>query len=79
MEKAGVFKRPPGKIYSLNVGLGLAQTLDTIALLPLAALLEQGDAFEALEDIAFDDEAAGHGLETGMLGHKSGSIMVVSG
>jgi hypothetical protein len=54
----------------LDVGFGLAETLDAIARFPLAALLEQGDALEALEDIAFYDDAAAGGLETGMLGHK---------
>jgi hypothetical protein len=63
----------------LNVGFGLAETLDAVAGLPLAALLEQGHALEALEDIAFDDETAAGGLETGMLGHKSGLVNVVSG
>ena len=33
-----------------DVRLGLAQTLHAVAFLPLAALLEQGDALEALED-----------------------------
>jgi hypothetical protein len=53
----------------LNVGLGLAETLDAVADFPLAALLEEGHALEALEDIAFNDEAAG-ALETVVLGHK---------
>src|SRR5215203_3893307 len=42
-----------------NVGLGLAQTLHAIAGLPEAALLEQVDPLEALQDIAFDDETGG--------------------
>ena len=62
----------------LGVGLGLAETLDAVAGLPLAALLQQGHALEALEDIAFDDETAAGGLETGMLGHKVVWINVVS-
>jgi hypothetical protein len=51
-----------------NVGLGLAQTLHAVASLPLAALLEQIDALEALEDVAFHDEA-GDALEAFVLGH----------
>jgi hypothetical protein len=42
-----------------NVGLGLAEALHAVADLPLAALLEQIDALEALQDVAFDDEAGG--------------------
>ena len=49
-----------------DVGLGLAETLHAVAGLPLAALLEQVDALEALEDVAFDDEAGG-ALETFVL------------
>ena len=63
----------------LDVSFGLAETLDAVAGLPLAALLEQGHALEALEDIAFNDEAAAAaGLETVVLGHKEGLIKVVS-
>jgi hypothetical protein len=51
-----------------DVGLGLAKALHSIAGLPLAALLEQVDALEALQDVAFDDEAGG-ALEAFMLGH----------
>ena len=51
-----------------DVGLGLAQTLNAVARLPLPALLEQVDALEALEDVAFDDEARG-ALETFVLRH----------
>jgi hypothetical protein len=40
-----------------NVRFGLAQTLDAVAGLPLAALLEQINALEAFQDIAFNDEA----------------------
>jgi hypothetical protein len=58
----------------LDVGLGLAETLDAVAVLPLAALLEESDALEALEDIAFDDDATAGGFETGMLGHKEGLV-----
>jgi hypothetical protein len=40
---------PGGKALTpgSNVGLGLAQTDDTVALFPLGALLEDGDAFES--------------------------------
>jgi hypothetical protein len=39
-----------------DVGLGLAETLHAIAGLPEAALLEQINALETLQDIAFYDE-----------------------
>jgi len=51
-----------------NVRLGLAEALHTVAFLPLATLLEDGDALEALEDIALHDETAGR-LEAVVLGH----------
>jgi hypothetical protein len=51
-----------------DVGLGLAQTLHTVAGLPLTALFQEVDALEALEDVAFDDEA-GSALETFVLRH----------
>jgi hypothetical protein len=51
-----------------DVGLGLAQTLDAVAFLPLASLLEQVHALEALEDVAFD-RAGGGIFEAGVLGH----------
>jgi len=41
-----------------DVGLGLAQTLNAIAGFPLAALFEQIDAFETLQNVALNDEAA---------------------
>jgi hypothetical protein len=50
----------------LDVGLGLAEALDAVAGLPLAALFQDVDALEALEDVAFDDEAGG-ALETFVL------------
>jgi hypothetical protein len=50
----------------LDVGLGLAQALDAVARFPLAALFEEIDALETLQDVAFDDDAAGT-LETLML------------
>ena len=49
-----------------DVGLGFAQTLHAITRLPLVALAEDLDALEALEDVAFDDEAGG-ALETFVL------------
>ena len=80
-KKAGSGKLPAYKSVkeSLDFGLGLAETGDAIASFPLTALLEQVDALEALQDVAFDDETAAGGLETGMLGHKSGLVNVVSG
>jgi hypothetical protein len=53
----------PGKCdVGSDVRLGLAQTLHAVACLPLAALPEQIDSLEALEDVAFDDET-GDALE----------------
>jgi hypothetical protein len=49
-----------------DVRLRLAQTLDAIAGLPLAAFLEQINALEAFEDVAFDDES-GDSLEAFVL------------
>jgi hypothetical protein len=51
-----------------DVGLGLAETLDAVAGLPLATLLEDIHALKALQDIAFDDEAGG-ALEAFVLRH----------
>ena len=51
-----------------NVGLGLAQTLHAIACFPLAALFEQINALEALQDIALDNDTAGS-LEAFVLRH----------
>ena len=51
-----------------DVRLGLAETGDAVAFLPLAALLQDGHALEALEDVAFDDQTVG-ALETFVLGH----------
>jgi hypothetical protein len=50
----------------LDVGLGFAQTGNTVALFPLAALLEYGYAFKTLENVTFDDDAGG-ALETFVL------------
>jgi len=49
-----------------DVGLGLAQALHAVAGLPLVALAEDLNALEALQDVAFDDEAGGP-LETFVL------------
>jgi hypothetical protein len=51
-----------------NLRLGFPETDDALALLPLAAFLEQLDALEALEHIAFHGDAFG-GLQTAVLGH----------
>jgi hypothetical protein len=54
-------KLPAGKKKRQNsdVGLGLAEAHHAIAFLPLAAFLEDLNALEALEDVAFNDEAVG--------------------
>jgi len=52
----------------LDVGLGLAETLDAVARFPLAALFEDVDALETLQDVALNDETVG-ALETFVLGH----------
>jgi hypothetical protein len=57
---------PERKEKRLDVGLGFAETLNAIARLPLTPLLEQVYALEALEDVAFDDEA-GRTLEAFVL------------
>jgi hypothetical protein len=49
-----------------DVGLGLAEAVDAVARLPLVALAQDFDALEALEDVAFDDEA-GDALEAFVL------------
>jgi hypothetical protein len=50
---------PSGKRKRSDFRLGLAETGDAVARFPLTALLEQVDAFEALEDVAFNYEAVG--------------------
>lgn len=52
-----------------DVGLGLAKTHDAFAFFPLAALLEDRDALEAFQDVAFGADGGGGGAEAGMLGH----------
>src|SRR5665213_2440500 len=51
-----------------DVGLGLAQTLDAVAFLPLTALLQDVEAFKTLQDIAFANDTVG-ALEAFVLGH----------
>jgi hypothetical protein len=43
----------------LDVWLGLAETLNAIARFPLAPFLEEINAFEAFQDVAFNDETGG--------------------
>lgn len=52
----------------LDVGKGLPQTDHAVAFFPGSTLFQQFNALEALEDVTFDDEAAGT-LEALMLGH----------
>jgi len=49
-----------------DVGFGFAEALDAVARFPLAAFLEQIDAFKTLQDVAFDNDTAGT-LETFVL------------
>jgi hypothetical protein len=63
--QAGSYKQ---KDSGSDVGLRLAEAHDAVARLPLAAFPQNLDALEALEDVAFDDEAAG-ALEAFVLGH----------
>jgi hypothetical protein len=67
MKKAGSENcLPERERLDSDVGLGLAETLDAVAGLPLAAFPKDFDALEALEDVAFHDEA-GDALETFVL------------
>ena len=50
----------------LHCGLGFAEAGDAVAVLPLAAFLEQFDALEALENIALAAEG-GRRAQTAML------------
>jgi hypothetical protein len=52
----------------LDLWLGFFQANHTVAFFPLAALLEQFNPLEPLEDVTFHDEAAWT-LETFVLGH----------
>ena len=53
----------------LDVGLGFGQVHHAATLFPQAALFEQVDALETLEDVALGCDCAG-GTEAAMLGHK---------
>jgi hypothetical protein len=53
-------------VVSLGVGFRLAQSGDAVPFLPLAAFLEDFEALEALEDIAFSAQGGG-GAEAAML------------
>ncbi len=55
---------------ALGVGLGFGKAHDFAAFLPLPAFLEQLDALETLQDIAFGRDGAG-AFETAMLRHKN--------
>jgi hypothetical protein len=48
-----------GETGFLDVRLGLAETHHAIAFFPLRTLLEDLDAFETLQDVAFNDETTG--------------------
>jgi hypothetical protein len=50
----------------LNLRLGLAQTRDAVAILPLTAFLEDFDALKALHDVAFTAQG-GSGAQAAML------------
>ena len=69
--------RPPSLarrgVVSLGFRLCLAEAEHAVAFLPLAALLEEFDALEALENIAFGAQGA-HGSETSMLRHKLNDV-----
>ena len=52
-----------------GVGLGLAETGHAVAVFPLAALLEQGHALEALQSVSFRAQSAGS-AQAAMLCHK---------
>ncbi len=52
----------------LDLGLGFFQANHPVAFFPLAALFEQLNPLEPLEDVTFHDEAAWT-LETFVLGH----------
>ena len=54
---------------TLNVGLGLGQVHHAAALFPNAALFEQIDALETLENVALGCNGAG-GTKAAVLGHK---------
>jgi hypothetical protein len=53
----------------LRFSLGFTKAGDAVAFFPLAAFLEQFDAFEAFQNVAFGAQSAG-ALKTTMLSHK---------
>ena len=53
----------------LSFGLRLTKTGNTIPIFPLIAFLENLDAFEAFQNVAFGAQSAG-ALKTTMLSHK---------
>jgi len=59
-----VHKQQPGN--DLRLGFGLAETGDPVAVLALAAFLEEFGAFETLEDVAFATQGGG-GAQAAML------------
>src|SRR5213079_2966844 len=61
---AGSLDTPPSAIES-GFRLGFAQAGDTVAVVPLAAFLEQGDSLKTFEHIALGAGCA-DGAETGM-------------
>lgn len=56
----------PTETANSDLRFGLFEADDTVAALPLALLLQKIDALEALEDVAFNDEA-GNALEAFVL------------
>lgn len=59
-KKAGFVGNLPAKRgVGSDLGSGLAQTLHAVARAPLATLAEKLDAFEALEDVAFNYDSLG--------------------
>ena len=57
------------QMNGLNVGLGFSQTQHAVALLPLAALLEEFNPLETFQDVAFGAQGADRS-ETSVLRHK---------
>jgi hypothetical protein len=66
VENTACLNRKGKMLDGLDVGLGFAETENAITRFPLAALLEEIDALEALQDVALDHDAAGT-LETFVL------------
>ena len=59
-------------LNGLNVRLGLGKADNLAVFLPLTSLLEQFDAFEALQNVALSSDGAG-AFEAAMLRHKKPS------